>query len=939
VLIEKKTAKMTKRNDITERKRMEEELRESEEKYRAIVENSPNFIGILQDGVLKYVNRAATQRLGWTYEELVSLSFDPIEKVVAERFRGLIKENVGKRLRGEDVPPYEISLTARDGSEIPVMVRAAKIVYQGRPAIEFAFSDITERKRMEEELSRSSQFLGSVIENAYVWLNVLDNEQNVLVWNKAAEAMSGYSREEVVGHGKIWEWLYPDREHRKQITETVTDVLQSGRTDVDVETKIKRKDGQTRIISWNERALTDQDGKAIGTIAIGHDITERRRMEERVRSLHKHALQLTSATSIEEIAKYTLDAAEFALGFDWADVLTVENGYLKLRRVRGPHVAFSVLPLNGPGISVRAANTKSTVRVSDTRKDAGYVDGKGTDWKGPPTMLSEIAVPVITDNEVVAVLNVESTQLNAFTYDDQALLETLAAHVASDMKRLEHERELENYSKHLEALVEERTKRLLESEERYRSIVQNIPAMVWASSEKGDTVFITPNVKELYGYTPEEIYAGGRPVWSKHIHPDDRAKLNEAYHALFADGRVFDVEYRYQRPDGTWLWLIDRANLVYEKDGVRCADGVTTDITRRKQTETALLESEERFRGIAERSVDEIFEADLEGRLTYASPAVQKILGYKPGEVVGTLFHKYLSTSELPKAASSLTSLRAGKNIEGVQFCALKKDGSQVFVEVSLAPIVTDGKVVGAQGTIRDLTERRKIEERLHQAERLAVVGETAAMVGHDLRNPLQGIAGALHLLRQESLATNERDEMLQLIQSSVEYADAIVRDLSEYSTEIILELADTTPKSLTREAMQAMKVPSTVSVQDLSQNHPTLKVDTGRIKRALVNLIENAIDAMPQGGTLTISSRLWNDTVEIALSDTGSGMPEKVMENLWRPLQTTKAKGLGLGLPICKRIVDAHGGTISVKSKAGEGTTVTIRLPIKPVGVEVKRK
>ena len=95
----------------------------------------------------------------------------------------------------------------------------------------------------------------------------------------------------------------------------------------------------------------------------------------------------------------------------------------------------------------------------------------------------------------------------------------------------------------------------------------------------------------------------------------------------------------------------------------------------------------------------------------------------------------------------------------------------------------------------------------------------------------------------------------------------------------------------------------------------------------------------MPQGGTLVISSRLWNDTVEIALSDTGSGMPEKVMENLWRPLQTTKAKGLGLGLPICKHIVEAHGGTISLKSKAGEGTTVTFGLPIKPVGLEVEQR
>jgi len=127
--------------------------------------------------------------------------------------------------------------------------------------------------------------------------------------------------------------------------------------------------------------------------------------------------------------------------------------------------------------------------------------------------------------------------------------------------------------------------------------------------------------------------------------------------------------------------------------------------------------------------------------------------------------------------------------------------------------------------------------------------------------------------------------------------------------------------------------------VHDLSEDQPTLRVDPDRMKRVFINLIENAIDAMPQGGTLTVSSRKFDGNVEIALTDSGSGISEKVMGNLWKPFQTTKAKGLGLGLAICKHIVDAHGGTIYVKSKAGEDTTVTIRLPIKLDAVEVKQK
>jgi signal transduction histidine kinase len=204
-------------------------------------------------------------------------------------------------------------------------------------------------------------------------------------------------------------------------------------------------------------------------------------------------------------------------------------------------------------------------------------------------------------------------------------------------------------------------------------------------------------------------------------------------------------------------------------------------------------------------------------------------------------------------------------------------------------------------------------------------------MVGHDLRNPLQGIAGALHLLKQEPLTANERNEILQVIEKSLEYAEFIVRDLSDFSARIQLRLSDTTPKSIIREAMGAVKIPPNVRVQDLSEDHPTFRGDVSKLTRVFVNLIDNAVDAMPQGGKLMVNSRQLDSTVEIVLSDTGSGMAQKVVANLWKPFQTTKAKGLGLGLSICKRIVDAHGGSISVDSKVGEGTTITTCLPIEP--------
>ena len=786
-MIDKKTGKMTKRNltkgrsmkprvamieDITERNRMEERLRESEEKYRAIVENSPNFIGILQDGILKYVNRAATERLGWTYKELVSPSFDPIEKVVAERFRGLIKENAGKRLRGEDAPPYEVSLITRDGSEIPVIVRASKIVYQGRPAIEFAFSDITERKRMEEELSRSSQFLGSVIENAYVWLNVLDNEQNVLVWNKAAEAMSGYSREEVVGHEKIWECLYPDQEYRKQITETVNDILQSGRTDVDVETKIRRKDGQTRIISWNERALTDQDGKTIGTIAIGHDITERKQMEERLR----------------------------------------------------------------------------------------------------------------------------------------------------------------------------------ENEERFRRIFEEGP--LGMALVRPDYRFVRVNKAfcTMLGYSEEELTT---LKFTDITHPED-IKLGVELTEKMLRGEIpsFSVEKRYIKKNGEILSAKLTASFIRDREGTPMySTAMIEDITERKRAEDKLRQSEERYRSLFDQMLDGTYRSTHEGRFVDVNPAFAKMFGYSSKQ-------EMLAIADIKKQLYFSPEERGSHILDTGQeevevYRMRRKDGSEIWVEDHGRYVHDEhGNIIYHEGILRDVTERKRMEQeikehskqlealveertkKLRQVESLAAIGETAAMVGHDLRNPLQGITGAAYNIRKQlrNAPDPSTKEMLAVIDNGIEYANGIINDLLEFSREMQLQPLPTTPKSMVKQTLTDVKIPNNITIEDTTADAPEILADEPKLRRVLTNLIENAIDAMPEGGKLSISSMNTQQEVSISVRDTGIGILQDMMEKIWTPLYTTKAKGIGLGLPICRRIVEAHGGSISVESTVGKGTTFTLKLPIQEV-------
>jgi PAS domain S-box-containing protein len=227
----------------------------------------------------------------------------------------------------------------------------------------------------------------------------------------------------------------------------------------------------------------------------------------------------------------------------------------------------------------------------------------------------------------------------------------------------------------------------------------------------------------------------------------------------------------------------------------------------------------------------------------------------------------------------------------------------------------------------------REAQQRLLKSERLAAIGELGAMVGHDLRNPLTGIKGAVYYLRKRggSRMDTKSKGMLAIIERDIENSNKIINDLLEYSRDIKLDLTDSAPGSIVKEALSAVKIPKKVRVADLTGDEPQIEVDTEKMKRVFVNIIRNAVDAMPKGGKLTIESRESKGNLEIAFSDTGVGMSEETLKNVYNPLFTTKAKGMGFGLPICKRFVEAHGGKIHARSTLGKGSWFIVTLPIHP--------
>lgn len=222
--------------------------------------------------------------------------------------------------------------------------------------------------------------------------------------------------------------------------------------------------------------------------------------------------------------------------------------------------------------------------------------------------------------------------------------------------------------------------------------------------------------------------------------------------------------------------------------------------------------------------------------------------------------------------------------------------------------------------------------------ERMAVILETATMIGHDLRNPLQAIVSTIYLLKRrlDSVPPEHKrilkdlgvNEMLQTIENQVGYMDKIVSDLQDYARPVKLEIVETNLTDLVTDTLSPITIPENIEIS-LELRDLWLNLDPALMKRVITNLVTNALQAMPKGGRLTFTSSESKKAVSVSLRDTGIGIPEQNLDKLFQPLFTTKCKGQGFGLSVCKRLVEAHNGKIMVESKEEEGSTFTIRIPL----------
>jgi PAS domain S-box-containing protein len=492
---------------------------------------------------------------------------------------------------------------------------------------------------------------------------------------------------------------------------------------------------------------------------------------------------------------------------------------------------------------------------------------------------------------------------------------------------------------------------LRESERRYHRLVDTAPDVIYTISWDGTLTSLNPAFEKITGWSRNEWL--NKP-FAELVHPDDLAKAVETFQQTMRGETPPPYELRIRTKSGDYLMGEFTSKPLIEKGEVIGGLGITRDITERKKAEEALQEAEKRYRTLFEHSPSGILLIDSKtaGIIEFNDITCSQ-LGYSRDEFAKLQISDF-DALETPRDTKARITKILCEGKDAFETKHRTKDGKLRDILVIVQKTRISGKDI-FHCIFHDITERKTAEDQLEEysekleqkvqektkelleshkklvvAERLATIGEVATQVGHDLRNPLTSIKGAAYYLKMDKNIKLDKNaiKMLDTIDDSITYSDKIITDLLDFSQEIKLKPVGKIVRDIVTDAISSITVPKKVNVINSTESEPTIRADSLLIRRVLHNVFINAFDAMPDGGTLKIESKENGENVSIRICDSGVGMPKNVIEKVFTPFFTTKARGVGLGLAICKRIVEAHGGSISVESKKGKGTCVTIILP-----------
>jgi PAS domain S-box-containing protein len=345
---------------------------------------------------------------------------------------------------------------------------------------------------------------------------------------------------------------------------------------------------------------------------------------------------------------------------------------------------------------------------------------------------------------------------------------------------------------------------------------------------------------------------------------------------------------------------------------------------------------QDQYRVVTESLNDAVYTVDLEGRITFGNAALERLTGYCVQELVGHSSLKISPSGAVPTIMERRQQLRSGRGsaLSPLETEIRRKDGTGVPVELSVAHLILEGQMVGRVIVARDITERKYLEEQLRQSQKLEAVGELAAGVAHEFGNALGIIGSSVQYLLKGCVAGHPFHAFLEIIHRNVAQADRTIRSLLSFARPRPPSPAPVDIARLLEETCQLLKgefaeQPISVILR-FSPDVPWVMADPVQLQQVFLNLLINAVQAMPEGGVITLTTSVDPEgkQVQIEVADTGPGIPQEHLSRIFDPFFTTKEGGTGLGLPVSARLMRVQGGHISVSSREGRGSVFTVSLP-----------
>ena len=973
--------------DITLTKKIEKELKESEEKYKNLIEKAHDAIFIIQDDRIKFFNQKFLDLVSCSPKDLEGLNF--WEGIVPE-YREMVKDRYQRRQKGENPPDhYEIEILTKNQGTKKVELSVTLIDYQGKPASYCFMRDITEKKKAQEELKRIKDYLSNILNNSQVAITVIDEKGELVVFNQGAERITGYKAFEVIGKKNIGEF-YPDKNDLEHIQKTIADkgIIEN------FETFVLKKDGEKVPINISVSLLKDIKGQPIGSIGITTDISEKKNALEEIKYLKEFNEEIVEklpvgVVRLDEEGKIIYENPKMA------EILGVKKGEKSVafgqKITQMPNVLKTeLLDYLEDLLSGKPFRKAVCHFTSVYQKEAILsVDGlplldKNNQVDGALLFVEDITETKKKEEEIYR-RNKELSALNTIAYTTSQSLD-LSLCLKDTLDKVLEIMESESGGIYL---LNERKAELSLIEVRgippakiaaKLKIGQGICGEIVSSGRAKRIEKETWTKMSLLNsdHSPEIKIEGpisfmGVPIKSKNkvfgtifvLTPKNRKYANQELELLTSIGNQVGIAVENAqlfKEAEKWISQLETVqkitNRLNKLNSVKeIADSIAEEIRKVIEFDNCrvflLDEKGENLLPVVFGSEKEEYQGETEELLRMK--VGEGITGWVAQSGEGRLIddvEKHPKSRHIPGSTYIDESMIASPmiyegKVRGV--ITLSKLGLRQFQlsHLGLLNILANEAIVAVENarlfeSLNHAYSKLKIaSEQLIQSEKLNALGEMAGGVAHDFNNILGAILGRAQLLQMEASDPKIKKGLKLIEQAALDGAETVrkIQEFTRVRTDesfikadinqlIEQSLEQTKPKWKD----QAQKKGIEIEVfSNLEESLPPIPGNPSELKETFINIILNAIDAMSQGGKLTISTQKKDRFVLASFTDTGCGMSEEVRRKVFDPFFTTKGStGTGLGLSVAYGIVIRHGGKIDLKTQEGKGTTFFVQFPVR---------